>query len=161
MATRNTASASAPRAPRARKTVVNAEVIRESATETHSADVEEAEDLFAQFRAAADKLAERMGVGMTPRRVIGWLLGSLVAAGLSFLIGSSALVLMMAAGISTYSFIWWTLALVTAVVAGIAGGKLGGFVMEYVADGHAERHISAAKSWVTGLFSSKARRATA
>lgn len=150
MATRKTA----PRA-NAKSTVVDVEAIEVDAQQTHSAEAE-SEDVGARFTRAFDDYMASLGVSPTRRAIVGFIVGMLVAFGAGYLIGQVVSHLTLAVLLVSGSMFLATLVFVIGIIiAALAGGFLGNTVGAYIANGTAERHVSVAKSWVTGLFGRK------
>lgn len=150
MATRKTA----PRA-NAKSTVVDVEAIEVDAQQTHSAEAE-SEDVKARFMGAFDDMMASFNVSMTRRSIAGFIVGLVVACGAGYMLGSIVSSLTLAVLLVSGSlFLAALIGIIGFVLSALAGGFLGNTVGAYIANGAAERHVSAAKSWVTGLFGRK------
>jgi hypothetical protein len=152
MATRKTASASNKTA---RATVIDVEAIEVDANQTHSA-APESDDVHSRFAQAYDDMLKSFGVGWTRRNVAGLVVGLIVSCGAGLMLGkiiaALTLAVLMVSGSMFLAGIIYVLGLIVSI---ISAGVLGNIAMQYVASGTAERHVSVAKGWVTGLFGRK------
>ena len=106
-----------------------------------------------RFNQAAQEYMDSLGIEWSRRRIVAMVLGFITAFGGGYMVGQIMTPLIVMAMLSGSLFLAAVAYVFTILLGMYIGGKLGGVAYEYVATGTAERHYSAAKSWVTGLFS--------
>lgn len=122
----------------------------------HGQTKAEQDDLFERFKKAGDDYMASFGVTWDRRRIVGLVLGLIASCGVGYLIGHFVSLVAVAVLIASSSlFLTLLVYIVGVIVAAIVGGRVGGAVFTYIGDGTAQRHLSSAKNWVTGLFGSK------
>lgn len=119
----------------------------------HGQTEAEQDELFERFKKAGDDYMASFGVTWDRRRIVGLVLGLIASCGVGYLIGHFvSLVAVAVLIVSSSLFLTLLVYIVGVIVVAIVGGRVGGAVFTYVGDGTAQRHLSAAKRWVTGLW---------
>jgi hypothetical protein len=166
MATRNTRSTNTTRSPKERVAATS----RHNANAAPQHEDVEAEAKFVEpdgpakarqeawerFRAAQADLSAAFDVPSGSRVLLAYVTSFVASFGVGYLGGLIISMLTdLAVAATGFQFIGWIVLLLGVLLAVYASVAAGSFVFEVVSTDKVTRSISAARSWVTGLFAAK------